>query len=255
MQQGKKVTIGCTMLAGTNKQGVLRPDEHGYYRTPMGAYGGQNSAGFVYDAQSGRSMFSPGSVLMRKIEKGVLYGEYKHPKREHYMSDQQYVARIRDIDDDRRAFHVRKVELVPSRDEHGRPITLVIGEVKPCGPFGHVVKASLENPHENTFFSVRSITMDDMMRGVKYTKEIVTWDYVGEGGIYVANKYNSPSLESFTDTEIEITPTMLWSLADEQRKANNMGLENSAASYDDLLKTLGWSRTPQRVERPAFMKW
>lgn len=261
MQPAQKVSIGCTMLVGKNKKGVLTPDQDGYYTTVIGAYGGQNSAGYQYDLQTGRAMFQPGSVLMRKLEKGVLYAEYKHPKREPHMTDNQYVARIREVDDDRRCAHIAEVWLLPNqRDENGNIVDLVLAKVRPCGPFGDIVRQSFENPRENTYFSVRSITMDDIARGIKYTKEIVTWDYVGEGGIYMANKYSSPalecySLESFTETEVELTPTMLWQMQAEQSRAKNLGLENSADSLDELINVLGWQRSSVQAQVPAFMRW
>src|SRR5690554_5939037 len=131
----KSVRIGSTMLAGTNKQGILKPDSQGYYRCPVGAYNAYNSAGYLYDRDSGLAMFAPGSQLMRQIEKGVLYGEYKHPE-QNGMSDTQYLARIRKIDMDRVSHQIREYELVPSTDQQGRPIVLVIAHVKPYGPFG-----------------------------------------------------------------------------------------------------------------------
>lgn len=256
MQAGQRVSIGCTMLEGSGKQGILKPIDGGYYRVPLGAYGGVNCAGYRYDLASGLSMFAPDGPLMRQIRKGVLYGEFKHPAREPQWSDQDYMHRIRMIDEDRWAFHIRKLDLVPTTDEKGRPITMVIGEIIPFGPYKDIVQASLDNPHQNTYFSVRSITMDDLMRGIKYTKEIITWDLVGEGGIYVANKFCAPSLEHFQQAEVEVTPTMVHALAAEQHKLRSLGLESGSLSYDDLIQTLGWERLrPQLPTRPAFMRW
>lgn len=255
MPSSNRVVFGCTMLA-PGKAGVVKRDEHGYFLgVPLGAYGAYNSMEFLYDAQSGVAMFAEGSPLRRQLAKGVLYGEYKHPE-QHGMSDIDYMRRIRTVDMDRVSHHIRSVELVASRDERGRPITLVLGDIRPWGPFGQYVEDALSNAAQNSFFSVRSITMDDRLRQIKYTREIISWDFVGEGGILQANKYNAPALESFTDKEFEITPTLLWQLVDEQKKNKGMGLESSSLDFEHLARELGWARqTHVTPNRPKFMGW
>src|SRR5690606_19484766 len=129
------------------------------------------------------------------------------------MRDMDYIARIRQIDENRICAHIRRVWLEEGQvDDKGRPITVVVGEVRPEGPFGQYVKDAFDNPDRNVYLSVRSLTADDMMRGIKYTRDIITWDYVGEGGIYNANKYASPALESYS--EVMLTPEVLWTLAE-----------------------------------------
>ncbi|ARV76889.1 putative virion structural protein [Pseudomonas phage Phabio] len=247
------VTVGCTMLAGTNKKGILTPSADGYYTIVVGSYGTKNSAGMFYDEASGVSMFAPDSPLMRRLKKGVLFAEFKHPEPfqdlllggkvvRQPMSDPQYLGRIRQIDDNRVCAHIRSLSIIDGVNENGERVKMVVAEVKPFGPFKQVLQDSLDNPSINTYFSVRSITQDDMMRGIKYTREISTWDFVGEGGIFTANKYNSPALESFSETERVITPDVLWALQDEARKRANIGLESDSADVTELAKTLGWER-------------
>ncbi|ARV77360.1 head maturation protease [Pseudomonas phage Noxifer] len=253
----QSVRIGSTMLAGTNKRGILQPDAEGYYPCPVGAYNAYNSGGYLYDQRTGVAMFNEGSVLMRQVRKGALYGEYKHPEQQPGMSDQAYVARVRRIDPDRYSHHIRDYELRPSTDEHGRPIILVIAWVKPFGPYGKYVEASLQNPAQNTYFSVRSITVDDMMERIKYTKEVVTHDFVGEGGVYVACKAQAPSLEDFDTSVKEITPEVLHDLARQQERRRGLGLEDNGADYAGLIKELGWERVKRTptTRKPSFMRW
>lgn len=247
------VTVGCTMLAGTNKQGILKPSQDGYYTLVVGSYGTNNSAGMFYDEASGVAMFHPDSSLMRRLKKGVLFAEFKHPEPfqdlliqgkavRAPMSDSQYLMRIRQIDDNRVCAHIRSLSIIAGTNENGQPVKLVVAELKPYGPFKNVLQDSLDNPSINTYFSVRSITQDDLSRGIKYTREISTWDFVGEGGIFTANKYNSPALESFTESERIITPDVLWAVEDEARKRANIGLECAGSDVAELAKTLGWER-------------
>ena len=174
----QSVRVGSTMLAGTNKAGVLKPDSQGYYPCPVGAYNSFNSGGFLYDEKSGVAMFTPGSQLMRQVEKGVLYGEFKHPELQPGMRDSDYIARIRKVDPDRWSHHIREYELVPSTDEQGRPITMVIAWLKPFGPFGEYVEASLKNPAQNTYFSVRSITITWRAVSSSHVKSLPTTSLV-----------------------------------------------------------------------------
>lgn len=249
------VRVGSTMLAGTQKEGIIKPDAQGYYRTPVGAYNAYNSGGFLYEERSGLSMFQPGSQLMRQIDKGVLYGEWKHPERDPRMTETQYVQRIRKVDMDRVSHHIREYEIIPSKDEHGRNIKLVVAYIKPYGPFGQYVEDAFKNGGQNLYFSVRSITIDDFAARIKYTREVVTHDCVGEGGIYVASKYNSPSLEDY-DNSVDLKPDTLYALAREQERMRNLGLEDNGMDVMGLIKDLGWERKVKEPNRkPSFMKW
>lgn len=266
------VTVGCAMLAGTNKRGILPADKDGYYTLVVGSYGTENSAGMFYDEASGVAMFEPSSSLMRRLKKGVLFMEFKHP--EPYqdlliqgqvvrkpMSEAEYLMRIRSIDDNRVCAHIRNLTIMPGVNEQGKQVKMVVAEVKPYGPFAQVFKESLDNPSINTYCSVRSITQDDQYRGIKYTREIATWDFVGEGGIFTANKYTSPALEGFSEAERLIhvpertlTPDVLWQIQDEAKARSRIGLES--ADHQDvsgLIDVLGWERS-KGIRRPAYLR-
>lgn len=263
-QSGNQVRISSSLLTAGGKKGILTPDADGYYTLCVGAYGTHNSAGMFYDASSGVAMFAPDSPLMRRLLKGVLYMEFKHP--EPYedllidgrvvrkpMNDSQYLGRIRKIDDNRVCAHIRALTIIDGVDEQRRPCKFVIAEVKPYGPFAKNFEDSLTNPHINTYCSVRSITQDDVMRGIKYTREISTWDFVGEGGIYTAGKHNSPALEDYKEIQVDINPTTLWTLQDEQTKRKRLGLESAShLDVSDLIVSLGWEKRPH-CRRPRFM--
>lgn len=262
------VTVGCDMLAGTNKRGILPADKDGYYTLVVGSYGTHNSGGMFYDEASGRAMFDPNSSLMRRLKKGVLFMEFKHPEPfqdlliqgkvvRKPMSDTEYLMRIRMIDDNRVCAHIRNLTLMPGLNEQGKQVTMVVAEARPYGPFAQVFKDSLDNPSINTYCSVRSITQDDPYRGIKYTREISTWDFVGEGGIFTANKYTSPALEGFSETECKperiITPDTLWRLQDEANKRSRLGLECAQQDVSELIHSLGWERS-KGIRRPNWLR-
>lgn len=264
MQTNNVVKVGGDILANSGKRGILKPDADGYYTMPLGMYGTYNSAGMFYDGPSGKAMFKPDSPLMRRLKKNVLFMEYKHPEpwenvvvngevAKRYLSDSEYLMRIRRIDDDRVCGHIRNLILdETARDEKGNPAIMVLGEVKPYGPFAKQLQDSLDNPDINTYASVRSITNDDMMRGIKYTAEISTWDMVGEGGIYKASKYHAPSLEDFGG--LIITPETLRKVEKEAQFRKDKGLEcNDQYDVTELRSTLGWKKA-NPIKRPYYLK-
>lgn len=238
------VQFECTRLQGTGKTGKLTPDSDGYYEVILGAYGVNNSAGMFYDQNSAMKLFTPDSPLIRRLEKGVLYAELGHPSPAGFKSH-EFLARVHEIKEDRLAAHIKSIRLDPDfKDRNGKKMCAVIGKVKPCAPHGQVVKEALEEGSRNAYFSVRSITRDDTMRGIKYTEKIINWDFVIEGGIHVAEKYLSPSLEQFGNEDstgfvMDIDQSLLWK-TDQYVKENQLvGLENGQECFSQLAKDLG----------------
>lgn len=190
------------------KKGVLKQD--GAYREIcIGAFNSFNQSGAYYTySENSRlaQLFHESSDFMRRISAGQLYSEYDHPKADPKMTRQELFVRRLTVDPDRVAAHIRKVRLVPDAvvDVKGRKCIAVIGEVAPSGPFGKYVEESFNNPSQNTAFSIRCFTKDNPIGGVLYKQivEIVTWDKVYEPGIKCASKFSTPSLESYSVSDM-----------------------------------------------------
>lgn len=200
----------CTALMGTGKKGVLKADAAGYYEVPLGALNYHNSEGAFYALGPAKKLFMESSAFMRRVKSGVLRGEYGHPKYLPGMSKRDFLMRAMTIDEKSVAFHIAEVGIDDDRvkDERNNPICAIVGRIKPQGPYGEHVAASLENGEENVCFSVRALTDDYEDRPghvVKNILEIVTWDYVNEPGLKPANKYMAPALESFHDSVTSFT--------------------------------------------------
>lgn len=209
------VVYSNTALIGTTKVGRLNCDASGYYDVVLGAFNAANSQGAWYDIASARSHLDNNMEFMRRINSGAMYGENGHPVPVPGMTKQEWLIRIMTIDQTNRSHHIREITLSETafKNPDGSPMLTVFGRVKPSGPYADVLAASLENEHENTAFSLRSITNDryDPYRGrmVKIMRKPVTWDYVIEPGMSIATKYNTPSLESisvdsFTEEHIDL---------------------------------------------------
>lgn len=253
--QIQRASFACTALLGTNKAGILRPDADGYYTLVLGALDIYNSGGAFYPYESAKQLFKESSSLMRRISNGALRGEYGHP-RPNGMNMRDFLGRVMDIYEPNVCCHIRKVWIdnkTSVRDERGRPVIAILGEVKPAGPMGPALQASLDNPSENVCFSIRSLTEDHTVAGTTYKnlKTIVTWDYVNEPGLSVAKKWHSPALESIEE-DLPVMPAHLAALRNTQMLNARLGMESNGLTVEAAMEDLGWGGMGDGVSKDGF---
>jgi hypothetical protein len=248
------VHFTCTALAGKNKVGNIPVDKDGYYDMVVGGLNIFNSAGQWYTYEGAKDLFQNSSSFQRRVQRGSLKGEVGHPRQEQGQSDDAYVARVMDIRETNVCVQFKEIYLDFDRmkDTSGRPVVAIMAKLIPSGPHGAMLQKSLDNKNENVCFSIRSFTKDYYNKGVysRDIKHIVTFDYVGECGISIANKYDNPGLENFSDkivTENQIKRII------ENSKTSNIATESSVGLARDLLSSMGWN-LPAGVT-PAFSKW
>lgn len=251
----ERVVYGCTALVGTNKTGKLSPDSDGYYELVLGGLDCYNSGGAFYPLSTARALFEASSTLMRRIESGACRGEYGHPKKDPSQSMTSFLQRVSTIYEDNVCCHFKDVRIEQNavKDKDGNRVVAVVGRVKPSGPKGEFLRASLESKDENVCFSVRSLT-DDRVEGgrlVKNIRSIITWDYVNEPGIAVAKKWHAPSLESFD--EASFSRQMVENLGE---ATQGVGME----SVNEIAKTIfvdfGWKTAPKsNLVLPPSARW
>lgn len=241
-----KVTFTLNRLHGTNKVGELKKNENGYYTMVIGALNMFNSAGMYYRYDAAKQFFEESSSLMRRVQRGALRGELGHPRREAGMSTQAYYSRLMQIHEDKECVHFASIYLdfENYKDEQGRPIVAILADLIPSGPFAHVLEKKLANPLENVCFSIRSFTEDKMEQGVinRYIKTIVTFDYVNEPGMGVAEKWNSPALEGLED--IVFTRGQVEAGTAQMMTTVGVGNESIELNAHELFHALGW-KMPQ----------
>lgn len=251
------VRFACTSLAGVNKVGNLKKDGQGYYEVVIGALDVFNSAGQYYVYEQAKELFESSSQLMRRVSRGALRGEYGHPKFQPGMSNDQFANRVMSIYEENVSHHFREVTLDFERvkDGSGKPVIAIVAWVKPCGPNGPALEQSLNNPNENVCFSIRAFTDDYREAGLtkRILKTIVTWDYVNEPGIAVAEKFKAPSLESL-GTDILLSRGEL-----ERCVTSTAGLacESISLTANELFTSMGWNvpRKLAQAAKPAWMQW
>lgn len=257
-------SFGCTALMGTNKAGIIKPDEFGYRSMVLGAFNAFNSAEQYYPVEPALELFRPDSALMRRIKSGSLHGELGHPRKLPGMSDRDFLMRIADIVEQNICVHIADVTLIPRGmiDESGRPVTGVIGKIKGAGPHGQSLEDELNNPKQNVCFSIRSITNDRYERGryTKYLRAIYTWDKVNEPGISIAKKWHAPGLEQLQ--EVLMDEAAIRSVARAvARESKGVGAESQQQTVIKRLmldlgmkEESGASKKPQ-IFMPPSAKW
>ena len=229
-----------TSLPGVNAVNKLKPDATGYYRCIVGGFNIMSRNGVFYPlTQQVLSLFAEDSILRRRLTDGYCRAEYGHPNILG-MEVRDILRRLCIIEEKNACATYRKFDLVESKDEFGKPIILVYGELLPSGPYGDVLTKQLNNNEENVAFSVRSITNDYHERGIycKEIKNLVTYDYVNEPGIKRANQFNTAvGLESLQD--ILFTEN---DLAEALRFSQFTGMESEQTQITMIKDSLGWHK-------------
>ena len=235
MAESAIATLECLCVPGINVVEKLKAVD-GYYRVVLGAFDVTAANGKHYHAtEKVKQMFSSGGILNRRMAAGLMKGELDHPNVSG-LSFAQAVARLMKIDPKNISHHIKKLELVPSKDDKGNPIFLVYGWVKPAGPHATHLRDSLNNREENVAFSVRSLSTPGIYNGKRgsLVDEILTYDNVSEPGIDLATQFRAYDLESISFGREELEAAY--------KLANINGLENDAESIRMVKDSLGWQK-------------
>lgn len=238
-----------TIFSERNKQGVLKPDEHGYYTVILGGLNTFNSVGEYYTAEKAIELFKESSSLMRRIRNGALYAELGHPKRLPGMSLEDFYNRILTIDEGNICGHISEITLDldygKNHPELNNPqLIAIIGKIKPAGPKAQALQIALDNPKQNAAFSVRGLTENVYRNGrvERILTNIITWDHVVEPGIAIANKAFSPVLESRKTNITEIEDHLIDKAVMKKVINNTMdkvSLESNREMMNEILSSLG----------------
>lgn len=263
----EEVRFACTVLNGLNKQGILRPDENGYYTQPLGGLNVFNSAGDHYDYDGAKNLFESSSAFMRRVSTSCLKAEEGHPVRTPGQSDQAFIQRVMQIDINRVCAHIASVwlDFDNVKDSEGNKVIAIMGKVLPnASNFGVALKASYDNPKEDVCFSIRAFTTDKRIGGVtrRTLVDIITFDHVVEPGIAFARKYNSPSLESYPNklalesigsTSMNVSKGLLDTAMRDCNRSKGLAMESAFIRPADLYRSLGWDTSG--LEKHGYMAW
>lgn len=249
-----------TVYADKQKKGVLTPDTDGYYTLVVGALNTFNSAGEYYTAQGAVELFENSSQLMRRIKNGALYAELGHPKKTPGLSNDQFYCRVISIEETNICAHLAEVWLdfefgKKNPDLNNPNLIGILAKVKPAGPKAQSLQLALENPKQNAAFSIRGLTENKYVNGrtERRLTNIVTWDFVTEPGLNVADKVYSPALEQAISVE-GMTHEVMDTVVDKEAlkrilttSIQTIGMESNRDMYKDILKSITPKSTVKRL--------
>jgi hypothetical protein len=250
------VKFTATKLTNTGKKGIIKPDADGYYELVIGGLNTFNSAGEYYTFNGAEELFKQSSIFMRRVTNGCLKGEVGHPKRSPGMSMDDYVNRILTIDEGNVCAHFKEVWLDTEFGKknskfNNNALVAIMAKVKPTGPKADSLANSLNNSSENVCFSIRALTKDYYEKGQTFRvlQQIICFDAVTEPGINIANKWDTPSLESLENCIISKNSIekIVYS------KNNTVAIESNRELAIECLKA--FNSKIVKIETPLYNRW
>lgn len=249
------VKFSSIRLKDSNKKGMPQVDADGYRTQIVGGLEIFNSNGDFYTLQGAKDLFEKSSEFMRRIQRGALRGENGHPKYVDGMTMDAYINRMMIIDEDQVCAHFSDIwlDFDSVKSPNGSAVVAIMAKIKPSGKLGYLLESAFNNPKENVCFSIRATTRDYMVRGIKNRRivNIITFDYVNEPGIAIAEKYLTPTLESL-DEKI-VTKDAFVRAVSNRPTSTGMAIESSNEIANGLLCAMGWN-LPAGVSA-AYTNW
>ncbi|QAX96122.1 hypothetical protein [Vibrio phage vB_VmeM-Yong XC32] len=259
-----------TVLQTRNKVGKMAIDANGYREICLGAFNCMSEKGEFYRfTKELEAMFSPSSRLMQQIANGKLHGEVEHPYPVPGMTFGMFVSRVGRVANELVGHHIKSVRLEEGKDDKGNRIIKVFGWVKGSGLYGPQLEKKFDNPEENVDFSIRTLTHPTTYEGGvpnKRIKLIVTWDQVNHGGIAVANKWDTPSMEGIDasnegiwtpdkDEPIAISEAALFKSEQEAKLLDGIGMEGDDLVTSTMIRSaMGWEKV-QLIDPRSSTFW
>lgn len=254
----ERLLYTSTRLRISGKQGILKPDEEGYYVQPIGAFNCINSLGELYTEKNVKGIYDASSDFSRKIANGKLFGEWGHPDKMPGESESEFMNRACRINDKDTCVFWNKIwigdAVTPEMRAYGVPnnAIVVMGRFKPMGAKWEALDRSLKDPNVNTTFSGRFLTRDYVERGVVHVivESVITYDAVTEQGIPVAEKWLSPRLET---KSVQLTKQLLDNL---KSKTGSKGFRTE--SDNGLREVISKAETffnNKSSEKKSYIDW
>lgn len=241
-----------TVFSAADKRGTIKPDADGYYTLVIGGLNVNNSADEYYTADGVLELFQDSSQFMRRVKNGALYSELGHPKKLPGWSVEQFYGRVVSIEETNICGHFSEIaldfEFGKKHPELNNPkLIAIIGKVKPAGAKAQALQLALENPKQNCAFSIRGLTENKYISGktIRRLTSIITFDFVTEPGIKIADRVWSPACEQ----RVVATESMVTELIDTvvdtdvlskvlSSNLKTVGMESSYEMYRDILKAV-----------------
>lgn len=234
-----------TKLSALGKKGILKPDADGFYTLVGGGLEvGNNGGSWYYTKEALESLFNPSTIFRRRLANGSLRAEANHPRQKVGESNQAFADRYMDIDLTNVAAFIKDVwfdeKFGKEHPEYGNPdLIAIMMKVKPFGPMGKYLQEALDDNPQNVCFSVRGVADEGIVnykgqrRVIRILRDLFAIDWVNEGGITMASKWDTPACESMSSSDAQlITRDLLERIS---KASEGMAAESSRQAASTLL--------------------
>lgn len=241
-----------TKLSALGKEGKIEADKDGYYTLVVGGLEVSNNSGsWFYVKEALEDLFNPSTIFQRRLRNGAMHAEANHPRRMPGESQDAFAQRYMETDMTNVAAHFKEVwfdkDFGKNNPQYNNPnLIAIMAKLKPFGPMGKHLKEALENNAQNVCFSIRGLADEGQVRGrvIRILRDIFAIDWVNEGGITVASKWDSPACESISSGDaMRITKDLLNRIATE---SSCMATESSKATVGILLNRYYPTKTAKK---------
>lgn len=247
------------------KENAFQPNEDGEFWVRVGALNAYNNLGVLYidgiDKNSLKLAVNDStSTIRRKMAKNQFHGEAGHPLWEPGISDEKFYERNMFVDPKCMSHSFRQIQITETNEivdklGIGGNLCYIDALIYPYGPYEEPLRRALMNPKENVSFSIRAITDNFYVKSmpVRRLKDIITWDWVAEGGIEQANQHNllkyNFAIENYksdintglitleSSRGVELTPKLLETYLNNIEK-KGLSLESSYERGIEIAKNL-----------------
>lgn len=191
-------TYSAAVLPSPGKKGILKRLDNKYSEVLIGAVGAAGNGGWIYDERTAIDYMNNNPEFLSMMANRRMRSEWGHPVRAPGLSDPEWFERVCTMLESNWSSHIRKIHLTADllKDEKGRAVIGIIGEVTPCGPHAVSFERIMDNPDEDLNYSIRSFAKRCFSSYRKHITRIVTFDSVFNPGIAMISKFNTPSMES-----------------------------------------------------------
>ena len=223
---------------GYDDGGAQKPDSKGFYTTILGALNVKNRGGDAYAWPLSKPAFSDESFLRRKLGFGSLIAEMDHPLRSDYKNKDEYDRRLGTFLKEKQCAVISEVWIDESGSikkhipanliwPNSEPV-LIMGKVKPVGIYGKPLEEAFQDPAQNVFFSMRTISRQNRVTGELILDVLTGFDWVAEGGVIVSNSWLANAADSFRINESSVDS--MRNLINDGVISNHLGV-NGAQHY------------------------
>lgn len=206
LPQNLKFSCGSLETNYGHKLRAAKPDADGTYEVVISAIGCPTRCGVIYEPESlVAAMNDPESRFNICLKDANLFGEYGHP----VIRTKDDMPRLMQIDEHYTSHYFTKIWIDDSEPLmidgfEGYPIR---AKIKPSGPYGEVLRKQLEDPMQNTAFSLRSLCLPSSGRDNRYeyrkVQLLVTFDAVCAPGYQAATKRYVAGTEAFQEIPVD----------------------------------------------------